>query len=226
MVIGSRRQTVDSNGAGSGSEIVPRMAGGELAVKRAIDLTLTLLSMPLVLPISLIVGILIKLDSKGPVLYSQTRVGKGGKTFRIYKFRSMRQGAEELRPQLQQMNEADGPVFKIRHDPRVTRIGAFLRKSSLDELPQLINILKGDMSIVGPRPPLPDEVEQYTPHQRGRLAVKPGLTCLWQISGRSNVDFDTWVELDLKYIRTQSIWLDIKIICMTLPAVLKGSGAW
>lgn len=202
------------------------MSGLELAVKRAIDLGVSLIAMPLLIPLGLLVGLIIKLDSPGPVFYTQTRIGKNGKPFKFYKFRSMFRDADKMLDQLDHLNEAKGPIFKIRRDPRITRVGGFLRKTSLDELPQLINVIKGEMSLVGPRPPLPREVERYNDYQMGRLAVTPGLTCLWQIQGRSEVSFDEWVELDLEYIRRQSLWLDIKILLKTIPAVLKGRGAY
>ena len=206
--------------------VSPRLLGWQLAVKRAIDLLLPLIASPIVVPLGLLIGIAIKLDSEGPVLFKQTRVGKGGKPFTLYKFRSMFKDADEMVSGLDQLNEAAGPVFKIKRDPRITKVGSLLRKSSLDELPQIINVLRGEMSLVGPRPPLPREVEKYSSHQLGRLAVKPGLTCLWQIRGRSNIPFDEWVELDLEYIRNQSLWLDFKILFRTIPAVLRGTGAW
>lgn len=177
-------------------------------------------------PLFLITAIAIKLDSEGEVFYSQLRVGKDGKLFKMYKFRSMCVDADKQLDKLKDLNEKDGPVFKIANDPRVTRVGRIIRKRSIDELPQLINIIKGDMSIVGPRPPLPNEVAQYTPYQMQRLSVKPGLTCYWQISGRSDISFDEWVELDCKYIRESSVWTDIKIILKTIPAVLTGRGAY
>ena len=206
--------------------VSPRLLGWQLAVKRAIDLLLPLIALPIVVPLGLLISITIKLDSEGPMLFKQTRVGKGGKPFTLYKFRSMFKDADEMVSGLDQLNEAAGPTFKIRKDPRITKVGSLLRKSSLDELPQIINVLKGEMSLVGPRPPLPREVEKYNSHQLGRLAVKPGLTCLWQIRGRSNIPFDEWVELDLEYIRNQSLWLDFKILFRTIPAVLRGTGAW
>lgn len=228
MALDSQQKTTDTGAARSSAEAIgaSRRSSSQMAIKRAMDIALTLLAMPLALPLGLLIGIMIKLDSKGPIFYTQKRVGKGEKLFTLFKFRSMKDGANALKNQLKDKNEAAGPVFKIKKDPRITRVGAILRKSSLDELPQLINIMKGEMSIVGPRPPLPEEVEKYNDYQRGRLAVKPGLTCLWQIQGRSSIGFDQWVELDLEYIRTQSIWVDIKIICKTIPAVLKGTGAW
>jgi lipopolysaccharide/colanic/teichoic acid biosynthesis glycosyltransferase len=175
---------------------------------------------------SILIGIAIKVNSKGPILFKQMRVGKDGRKFILYKFRSMQEGAHEVRENLNHLNEAEGPIFKIKRDPRITKVGAFLRKTSLDELPQILNIFKGEMSLVGPRPPLPEEVEEYNDYQRGRLAVLPGLTCLWQVQGRSNLPFDRWVELDIEYIRNQSLWLDFKILLKTIPAVIKGTGAW
>ncbi|MFO7160625.1 MAG: exopolysaccharide biosynthesis polyprenyl glycosylphosphotransferase [[Clostridium] cellulosi] len=196
------------------------------AVKRFFDVVLSVLALVVLSPLFLITAIAIKLDSEGEVFYSQLRVGKDGKLFKMYKFRSMCVDADKQLDKLKDLNEKDGPVFKIANDPRVTRVGRIIRKRSIDELPQLINIIKGDMSIVGPRPPLPNEVAQYTPYQMQRLSVKPGLTCYWQISGRSDISFDEWVELDCKYIRESSVWTDIKIILKTIPAVLTGRGAY
>jgi lipopolysaccharide/colanic/teichoic acid biosynthesis glycosyltransferase len=161
-------------------------------------------------------AIAIKLDSKGPVFFKQVRAGRNGRRFTMYKFRSMVVDAEEKKKALMHLNEMGGPVFKIKRDPRITKIGALIRKTSVDELPQLFNIVKGDMSLVGPRPPLPSEVEDYEAWQRRRLSVKPGLTGLWQVSGRNQIDFDEWMQMDLEYIDNWSLWLDIKIIVMTL----------
>lgn len=197
-----------------------------LLVKRLIDLALTLLTMPLVLPIMGLIAVLIKLESPGPVFFVQDRVGLHKRVFRMYKFRSMHVGAEERLKELEHLNEAEGPIFKIRNDPRVTRIGRFLRRTSLDELPQLFNVLKGDMSLVGPRPMSLRDVNLFDRGiQRKRFSVKPGLTCLWQISGRSNLPFSRWLELDLEYIERWSLWLDLKILFKTIPVVLRGSGA-
>jgi lipopolysaccharide/colanic/teichoic acid biosynthesis glycosyltransferase len=190
------------------------------------DIVACLVALPILVVLCALIGIAIRLDSAGPVLYAQTRIGRDGKPFTMYKFRSMRRDAEKLRKSLDALNEAEGPVFKIKRDPRITRVGAILRKTSLDELPQLINVLLGHMSLVGPRPPLPDEVEKYNDYQFGRLAVTPGITCIWQVEGRSSVSFDRWVELDLEYIRTQSLWLDLKILLRTIAVVAKGTGAW
>lgn len=203
-----------------------RLAGWERFVKRGMDFLLSLMAMPFLGIFYVIVGTAIKLDSKGPVLFAQTRIGKDGKAFQIYKFRSMIVDADKHKSDLDSLNESEGPTFKIKKDPRITRVGAIIRRTSIDELPQLINVLKGDMSLVGPRPPLPGEVANYTERQRLRLSVVPGLTCLWQIKGRSNLSFEQWVELDLIYIRNQSLLLDLKILVLTIPAVLKGSGAW
>lgn len=197
-----------------------------LLFKRFSDIVLSILAAIILSPLLLLTALAIKLDSKGAVIYSQPRAGKNGKIFKMYKFRSMCEGADEKLRELRNLNEKDGPVFKMADDPRITRVGRIIRKKSIDELPQLINIIKGDMSIVGPRPPLLNEVEQYTPRQIQRLAVKPGLICYWQISGRSNLDFADWVRLDLKYISERSLWTDFKIILRTIPAVLFGWGAY
>jgi lipopolysaccharide/colanic/teichoic acid biosynthesis glycosyltransferase len=194
--------------------------------KRTMDIFCSGLALLVLSPVFLIIAIAVRSDG-GPAFYSQERVGKDGKLFRIYKFRSMCVNADspEMLAKLAALNEMDGPAFKIKDDPRITKVGRFIRRTSLDELPQLINIFIGDMTIVGPRPPLVSEVAQYTDYQRQRLLVKQGLTCYWQCSGRNNINFEEWVELDLKYIRERSLWTDIKIIFMTIPAVLSGDGA-
>ena len=185
--------------------------------KRIIDIIGSLAGLIFLSPLFLIVAILIKLeDPKGKVFFSQERNGKYPGTFKMYKFRSMVHNAEELLEKLKDQNEQTGPVFKMKEDPRITRVGKFIRKTSIDELPQLFNVLRGDMSLVGPRPPIPREVEQYTTYQMQRLGVKPGLTCLWQVGGRNSVDFDGWVELDIEYIQKRSLWLDIKLIIKTV----------
>jgi lipopolysaccharide/colanic/teichoic acid biosynthesis glycosyltransferase len=194
-------------------------------LKRLTDIILSALGIALFLPFSIIFAVLIKLTSKGPVIFKQTRVGIGGKPFTCYKFRSMVADAEAKRDQLRHLNEADGPVFKIRNDPPITPIGAFMRKTSIDEIPQLWNVLKGDMSLVGPRPPLPCEVKEYGDRELKRLSVRPGLTCLWQINGRSNIPFEQWVELDIQYIETRCFRNDLMILVRTIPAVLTGRGA-
>jgi exopolysaccharide biosynthesis polyprenyl glycosylphosphotransferase len=197
-----------------------------LAVKRAFDVWVSLVALVLASPVMLAIWVLIKLDSPGPVAFKQRRVGQNGRAFTMLKFRSMVVDAEARRHEVESLNEADGPVFKIRGDPRVTRVGAWLRRQSLDEVPQLINVLKGDMSLVGPRPPTPEEVAKYEWPQRRRLSMKPGITCLWQINGRSNVDFREWVDMDLHYIDHWSFWLDLRILLRTIPAVLSRRGAY
>ena len=194
-------------------------------VKRVFDIVVALAAMVLLSPLFLIIAIAIAITSPGPVIFRQWRMGEGGRPFLFYKFRSMCADAEQKRAGLMDKNEMTGPVFKIKKDPRTTPIGCFLRKYSMDELPQLYNVIRGDMSIVGPRPPIPDEVCQYGERERRRLAVKPGLTCLWQVSGRNNVQFDEWVELDLQYIRDMSFRGDLAIVARTVPAVLTARGA-
>ncbi len=196
-----------------------------LLVKRAFDVTASALALAVLSPFLLGVALLVRLEGRGPVLFRQRRVGLHGREFTLYKFRSMRVGAEAERARLLARNEMDGPVFKLRDDPRVTRVGRVLRRTSVDELPQLWNVLRGEMSLVGPRPPLPDEVRRYERWQRRRLSVKPGLTCTWQVSGRSEVGFRRWMELDLAYIDGWSLWGDVRIVLQTIPAVLRGRGA-
>ena len=206
--------------------IVPNENKVYLFLKRLIDIVGSGLGILILIPVFLIIGILIKLeDPKGSVFFSQKRNGLNGKEFNMYKFRSMVHNAEDLLESLMSKNEMDGPVFKIKDDPRITKIGKFIRKTSLDELPQLFNVLKGDMSLVGPRPPIPREVIQYNKYQYQRLLVKPGITRYWQISGRNNIDFDEWVELDLKYIKERNLFKDIYIILMTLPVLLGDKNA-
>ncbi len=195
-------------------------------IKRAVDVAGALFGIVALAPIFLIAAILIKGTSKGPILFRQERYGLGKRTFRIYKFRTMVENAEATQATLEHMNQNSGPVFKIFKDPRITRVGAFLRRTSIDELPQLINILKGEMSLVGPRPLNMRDVGRFSEAWlMRRFSVKPGLTCLWQISGRSNVSFDRWIALDLHYIDNWSLLLDFRILAMTLPAVIKGTGA-
>ena len=197
-----------------------------LFTKRMLDILGSLTGILLLSPIFLIVAICIKIeDPKGKIFFSQVRNGLHGKEFNIYKFRSMVHNAEDLLEQLKSKNEMDGPVFKMKYDPRITKIGRIIRKTSIDELPQLFNILKGDMSLVGPRPPIPSEVNQYNDYQIQRLMGKPGLTCYWQIGGRNNIDFDEWVELDLKYLKERNIFIDLKIIMMTIPVLLGDKNA-
>ena len=196
-----------------------------LLFKRAFDVVSSTVAVLLLSPAFIATAIAVKLDSPGPVFFRQTRVGRNGRPFKMLKFRSMHVDAEARLESLRAQNEATGPVFKMRNDPRVTRVGAFIRRTSLDELPQFLNVLTGEMSIVGPRPPVPAEVKQYQRWQRRRLSVKPGITCTWQVSGRSNISFDQWMKLDLEYIDTWSLWQDIQICCRTVPAVLLSRGA-
>lgn len=187
-----------------------------LIIKRIIDIIGSLVGIILLSPLFLIVAILVKIeDPKGSVLFGQERCGQYTKPFKMLKFRSMVYNAEELLEELQHLNEQTGPVFKIKDDPRITKVGKFIRKTSIDELPQLFNVLKGEMSLVGPRPPIPREVEQYDEYQLQRLAVKPGLTCYWQVGGRNSIDFDDWVDLDVKYIKERNTLIDIKLIFKT-----------
>jgi|SRR5580704_16642486 lipopolysaccharide/colanic/teichoic acid biosynthesis glycosyltransferase len=197
----------------------------QLACKRLLDVVLSAFLLVLASPLFLVLGLAVKLTSPGPVFYRWKVVGRNGRPFLGYKIRSMVVNADELKAQLENRNEMTGPVFKIAGDPRITAIGSWMRRYSLDELPQLYNVLKGDMALVGPRPPLRTEYERFTEYQKQKLAVKPGITCLWQISGRNEVrDFDEWVRLDLEYIRRWSMWLDLRILMGTLGAVLSGSG--
>lgn len=198
----------------------------QLAFKRGLDVAISLIAMALLLVPSLVVAILIKRDSKGPVLLRQWRVGKYGRLFRVYKFRTMCERADDMVGELQEHNEQQGPLFKIKRDPRMTRAGKWLRKLSIDEWPQLINVVRGEMSIVGPRPPLPREVQVYNDHQLGRLGAKPGMTGLWQVSGRSTLSFDEMVDLDLRYIEEWSFALDLLILVRTVPAVISTRGAF
>ena len=185
-------------------------------IKRIIDIVASFTGLILLSPLILIVSMLIKIESKGEVIFKQKRVGLNGKEFYMYKFRSMVINAEELKEQLESQNEMSGPMFKIKDDPRITKIGKFIRKTSIDELPQLINVIKGEMSLVGPRPSLPKEVAEFEEWMNERLLVKPGLTCYWQVSGRNNIDFEDWMKLDIKYVRERNFWLDIKLILKTI----------
>ncbi|MBU1233227.1 MAG: sugar transferase [Proteobacteria bacterium] len=196
----------------------------ELITKAIIDFTAAGLGILLLSPLLILISLAIKLTSKGPVLFAQTRCGLNGRHFTLYKFRTMVANAEELKEDLSTDNEMDGPVFKMRNDPRITPIGYILRKASLDELPQLFNILKGEMSLVGPRPPLPSEVEQYHLWQRRKLSMKPGLTCIWQVSGRNDVSFEQWMKMDLEYIDNWSLLLDFKLLGLTAKEVTFGGG--
>ena len=202
------------------------LRGGNLLLKRAIDLSLIALAAPVLLPLIGLIALGIKLDSPGPAIFQQTRVGRGGKPFTVYKFRTMVIDAEERKAELASRNEADGPIFKIRDDPRQTRLGRLLRRSSLDELPQLWNVLRDEMSLVGPRPQLPAEVAQYEDWHYRRLEVKPGLTGLWQVLGRSDTSYDEMVRLDIYYAENWSPGMDVRILLETIPAVLSGKGAY
>ena len=187
-----------------------------LFFKRLIDILGSGFGLIILSPVFLIVAIAIKFeDSKGSVLFSQKRVGQYGKEFNMYKFRSMVSNAEELKAKLMEQNEMSGPMFKMKHDPRITKVGKFIRKTSIDEFPQLINILKGEMSLVGPRPSLPKEVAKFETWMLERLEVKPGLTCYWQVMGRNDIDFEDWMKLDIKYVHDRNFWLDIKLIFKT-----------
>jgi len=194
--------------------------------KRMLDVIGASLALVLTAPILVLAALAIKLESPGPVLYRSTRIGRGRRPFTFLKLRSMVHGADRHRQSLSHLNECDGPVFKISDDPRVTRVGRILRVTSIDEIPQFVNVLLGHMSLVGPRPPIPEEVAQYEPWQLHRLDVRPGITCLWQISGRSRIGFQEWMRLDLEYIRRQSLALDLMILLRTIPAVLSREGAY
>jgi len=197
-----------------------------LLFKRVFDATLSASSLLLLSPVLACIAAMIRISSPGPVMFRQTRCGLGGRKFTIYKFRSMINNAEQMRAELHQLNELDGPVFKISEDPRITPVGRWLRRFSLDELPQLWNVLRGEMSFIGPRPAVPEEVEQYEDWQRRRLRMRPGLTCTWVLEGRNHLDFKRWMELDLTYIDNWSLWLDVKIFLRTIPIVISGRGAY
>lgn len=193
--------------------------------KRILDIIASTLGLIILSPILLVVAILIRLESRGPAIFSQKRIGLNKKEFKMYKFRSMVQNAEELKEKLAKENEMSGPMFKIKNDPRVTKVGRFIRRTSIDELPQLINVLKGEMSLVGPRPSLPKEVSKFEPWMLKRLSVKPGLTCYWQVSGRNNIDFENWMKLDLQYVNDRSFWLDLKLILKTATVLFGDKNA-
>ena len=208
------------------SKILERESKLYLFIKRSIDIICSLAGIIVLSPVFLIVAALIKIeDPKGSIFFCQERNGQHPNTFKMYKFRSMVHNAEELLKDLQHKNEQTGPAFKMANDPRITKVGKFIRKTSLDELPQLFNILKGDMSLVGPRPPIPREVREYNPYQMQRLLVKPGLTCIWQVSGRNNIGFDEWVDMDLEYIKTRNLLLDIKLILKTVKVLFGDNNA-
>ena len=195
--------------------------------KRLMDIILSILAILIGSPIFLLTAFLVKITSPGPIIFSQVRVGKFGRHFKFYKFRSMYIDAEARKAELMKHNESgDGVIFKMKRDPRITPIGRFIRKFSIDELPQLFNVILGDMSLVGPRPPLPSEVRTYTLEERKRLNIIPGITCLWQVSGRSELPFSKQIALDKEYIASQSVWKDFLILLKTIPAILTGKGAW
>ena len=197
----------------------------QLLAKRVVDVLASGMALIVFAPLMMAIALAIKITSPGPVFFSQDRVGMNQRRFKLYKFRSMVIDAEKRKAEIAHLNELDGPAFKINNDPRITRIGRFIRKTSIDELPQLINVIRGEMSLVGPRPPLPDEVRKYQWLFRRRLSVKPGITCVWQVSGRSSTTFDEWMNMDRDYVENWSIWLDIKILLKTIPAVLFCRGA-
>jgi exopolysaccharide biosynthesis polyprenyl glycosylphosphotransferase len=222
----SRLQAIDLGGIPMIGVQEIAFSRGKLLLKRAMDVVIAAVGFVVAAPLLVLIAVAIKLDSRGPVLFQQIRVGKGEKLFAICKFRSMRVGAEEEQQQLIDQNEASGPLFKIKNDPRVTRVGRLLRRTSLDELPQLANVLSGHMSMVGPRPAPPSEVQRYQQWHKRRLEVSPGLTGLWQVSGRSQLTFDEMVLLDLYYIENWSPGLDIQIMLRTVPQALVGNGAY
>ena len=228
-------QTVDQHNSGVPDEnrnsaennyVPPKRKPIYSFFKRMFDIILSIIALILLSPVFLVISILIKAEDGGKIIYKSTRLTKDGKEFGMYKFRSMIPNAEKLKDSLMDQNEVKGPAFKMKDDPRITKIGKFIRKTSIDELPQLVNILIGDMTIIGPRPPLPQEVAQYTPYQLHRLDVKTGLACYHEVEGRSETtDFDEWVEQDLRYIRERSLWTDIKIIFKLFKVVITGKGA-
>ena len=196
-----------------------------VSCKRGFDVGISALFLALLAPLFVVLAVAVKLTSRGPVLYRWRVVGKRGRPFTAYKFRSMHANADEFKKHLESLNEMHGPVFKLTNDPRVTKFGAWMRRYSLDELPQLWSVLKGEMSLVGPRPPLASEYARFTEFQKQKLAVKPGITCLWQVNGRNEIkDFDDWVKLDLEYIQHWSLWLDLKILLKTAGEIFGGSG--
>lgn len=222
------RRVINPVSKGNGT---PLLAGSERSSlydfwKRVFDIAVSLVVLVLLLPVIPLIAIMIKLDSRGPVFFKQNRVGKKGKVFEFYKFRSMYAEAEHRKKEIEALNEQEGPVFKVRADPRITTVGRFLRRSSLDEIPQIFNVLKGDMSIVGPRPQMPSEVAQYQAWHRRRLEVVPGITCLWQISGRSHISFSEWMRLDIQYVTERSLRTDLMIFLKTIPAVIARKGAY
>lgn len=210
---------------GEGTEVVKTNIGYRFA-KRTMDIICSFVGLVLLSPIFLITAIAIRAEDGGPSIFVQNRNGINGKVFRMYKFRSMCQDAEKIHQSLLSQNELDGPAFKMKDDPRLTKVGKFIRRTSIDELPQLVNILKGEMSLVGPRPLPTYETDKCNAYQKQRMLVKPGLTCYWQCSGRNNIPFDEWIEMDLKYIKEASVCTDFKILCKTVFSVVSGEGAF
>lgn len=208
------------------SSMADRKSVSYKAAKRFFDIVLSLFALIVLVIVSIPISIAMVIEDGFPIFFTQDRAGLNGKTFKMYKFRSMCKNAQQMHFEMLDHNELDGPAFKMKHDPRITRVGKILRRTSLDELPQILNVLKGEMSIVGPRPLPTYEAEQCNEYQKQRTFVKPGLTCYWQCMGRNDIPFDEWIELDLKYIREASLWTDLKIIIMTVGAVLKNEGAY
>ncbi|MCM3225248.1 sugar transferase [Terribacillus saccharophilus] len=207
--------------------LVEKVKPTYLFTKRSMDVIFSLLGVIILLPVFIVISVLLKTENiKGDIFFKQKRVGINGREFKMYKFRSMIPDAEQMLDQLKNQNEASGPMFKMKNDPRITRIGRFLRKTSLDELPQLINVLKGEMSLVGPRPALPKEVREYNDYAQKRLSVQPGLTCYWQVMGRSNLGFEQQVELDIQYIRNRTILVDVVLIFKTIKVLFGSKGAY
>lgn len=210
--------------------VPPRLAGGRdvrlgMRLKRGLDICASAVLIVVLAPLLALIALAVKATSKGPIFYGLDWVGQEGRRFRGYKFRTMVVGADRMEAQLQARNEMNGPAFKMENDPRITPLGRLLRRYSLDELPQLWSVLKGDLSLVGPRPPRAHEYARFTPFQMGKMAVKPGITCLWQVEGRHRIsDFDDWVRLDVRYIETWSLWLDVKILVRTAGVVIRGTG--
>ncbi len=207
-------------------QVVPNQSVGYQVIKRLMDIVCSMLGLIVLFPVLLITAVAILIEDGSPIIFTQQRNGLNGRVFRMYKFRSMCKNAPELHASLLEQNESDGPAFKMKDDPRITKVGKFIRKTSIDELPQLVNILKGDMSIVGPRPLPTYETEQCTDYQNQRLLVRPGLTCYWQCSGRSDIPFDEWMEMDLRYVQEANLWVDCKMIFVTVWTVLCGKGAY
>lgn len=202
------------------------IVGGCRVLKRGLDIVASGAGIVVLSPVFLSTALLIKIEDRGPIFFAQNRVGKWGRVFKMYKFRSMVVGADKMKDALLDQNESGGVMFKMKRDPRITRVGRVIRRLSIDELPQLFNVLKGDMSLVGPRPPVPREVAEYELSDRRRLEIIPGLTCLWQVSGRSDIDFEGQVRLDVQYLESQSLKGDIILLLKTIPAVLSGRGAY